>query len=160
MVQRNQLSYIYIYIHTVWANGMVAVISLQIIHLEIHRDVVVPQLRTKANFDELYFQQDGAPSHYTRTVRDYLHRVFPQRWFGRHWFGSIEWPPNSPDLTPTDFFLWGVVKIKVYEINPHTVNELKECISDAFTVIDGDRNLCRTVLEYFEEIRRLLQGWM
>jgi hypothetical protein len=114
-------------------------------YLEMLRDVVVPQLRTKANFDELYFQQDGAPPHYAKTVREYLHQVFPQHWFGRR--GCIEWPPRSPDMTPMDFFFWGVVKNKVYERNPHTVNELKDYISDAFTEIDGDRNLCRTVCQ-------------
>ena len=37
-------------------------------YLEILRDVVVQQLRTKAKCDELHFQQDGAPPRYSRTV--------------------------------------------------------------------------------------------
>ena len=53
-----------------------------------------------------------------------------------------------------------VVKNKVYERNPHTVNELKECISDAFTEIDGDRNLCftvvRSVLDRYEDFCKVL----
>ena len=88
---------------------------------------VVVQLITKANFDELYFQQDGTPPNthtHARTLIEYLHQVFPQRWFGRR--GSIDWLPRSPDLTPMDFFSWGVVKNKVYEKNPLTVNELKD----------------------------------
>ncbi|RZC38464.1 hypothetical protein BDFB_015116 [Asbolus verrucosus] len=24
------------------------------------------------------------------------------------------WPPRSPDMTPLDFFLWGVFKERVY----------------------------------------------
>ena len=40
-----------------------------------------------------------------------------------------------------------VVKNKVYERNPHTVNELKDYISDAFAEIDGNQNLCRTVCQ-------------
>ena len=32
-------------------------------YLEILREVVVPQLQTKSDFDELFFQQDGAPPH-------------------------------------------------------------------------------------------------
>ena len=46
------------------------------------------------------------------------------------------------------FFL-GVVMSKVYERNPYTVNELKDYISDSFTEIDGDRNLCHAVCQYF-----------
>ena len=70
--------------------------------LEMFREEVVPQLQMKPIFDELFFQQDGAPPHYALRVRSYLNEVFPQRWFGRR--GSIEWPPRSPDLTPMDFF--------------------------------------------------------
>ena len=109
-------------------------------YLEILCEVVVPQLQTKPNFDELFFQQDGTSPHYALRVRDYLNKVFTQRWFRRT--GSIEWPPCSPDLTPMDFFFWGVVKNKEYvknkEKNPKTVNELKDCIYDAFREIDAN----------------------
>ena len=46
--------------------------------MEILREVVVPQLQTKPNFDELFFQQDGAPPRFALRVRDYhnaLHSV-------------------------------------------------------------------------------------
>ena len=43
----------------------------------------------------------------------------------------------------------------VYERNPHTVDELKEYISEAFIEIDAYRDLCRavchSVLGRFEE---------
>ena len=113
--------------------------------LEMLREVVVPQLHTKPNFHELFFKQDGAPPHYALRVRDYLNKVFPQRWFGRR--GSIEWPPRSPDLTPMDFLFGDVVKNKVYEKNPKTINELKDYIHGAFRDIDEDRSLCRTVCQ-------------
>ena len=45
-------------------------------YLEKFRDVVVPQLHTKTNFHELFFQQDGAPPHYALKVRDYLTKSF------------------------------------------------------------------------------------
>ena len=41
-------------------------------YLEMLHEVVVPQLHTKPNFHELFFQQDGAPPHYALRVRDYL----------------------------------------------------------------------------------------
>lgn len=61
----------------------------------------------------LYFQQDGAPPHWTTQVRQYLNDIFPERWIGRS--GPIAWAPRSPDLTPLDFFLWGYLKHKVYQ---------------------------------------------
>jgi len=33
-------------------------------------------------------------------------------WIGRG--GPVAWPPRSPDLTPTDFFLWDHIKILIY----------------------------------------------
>ena len=57
-------------------------------YLEMLREVAVPQLHSKPNFPELFFQQDGVPPHYALRVRDYLNKVFPQRWFGRR--GSVE----------------------------------------------------------------------
>jgi hypothetical protein len=58
------------------------------------------------------FQQDGAPPHWGRIVPDYLDATFPNCWLGRD--GPLAWPPQSPDVTPLDFFLWGYVKDKVY----------------------------------------------
>jgi len=37
---------------------------------------------------------------------------FANRWIGRD--GPTPWPPQSPDITPLDFFLWGYVKDKVF----------------------------------------------
>ncbi|GFX43429.1 transposable element Tcb1 transposase [Trichonephila clavipes] len=59
------------------------------------------------------FQQDGAPSHYARHVREHLDRTFPNRWIGRG--GPVTWPPRSPDLSPLDLFLWGAMKGLVYD---------------------------------------------
>ena len=44
-------------------------------------------------------------------------------------------------------YLRGVVKNKFYERNPNTVNELKDYILEAFTEIDENRNLCRTLCQ-------------
>ncbi|MFW5443335.1 MAG: hypothetical protein ACKE51_03370 [Methylococcaceae bacterium] len=61
-----------------------------------------------AEQDGLLFQQDGAPPHYALIVRQWLNDTFPGAWIGRR--GPMEWPARSPDLTPCDFFLWGVLK--------------------------------------------------
>ena len=46
-----------------------------------------------------------------------------------------------------DFFFWNVVKNKVYEKKPKTINKLKDYIHDAFKDINEDRNFCRTVCQ-------------
>ena len=59
----------------------------------------------------MFFQHDGAPSHYTRHVMQHLNDTFLNRWIGRG--STINWPPRSPDLTRLDF-LWGLMKSEVY----------------------------------------------
>ncbi|KAA6386810.1 MAG: putative transposable element tc3 transposase [Streblomastix strix] len=73
-----------------------------------------------------YFQQDGAPAHYEHNVRDLLDEEFPRRWIGRS--GPIEWPPRSPDLTPLDYWLWGILRDGVYSPRPKTLEGLREAI--------------------------------
>ena len=85
-------------------------VTCSALYLKILPKVVVPQLQTKPNFNELFFQQDGALPHYALRVRDFFNEVFPQCWFGRR--GSIEWPPCSPDQTPMDFFFWVLLRIR------------------------------------------------
>lgn len=74
----------------------------------------------------LYFQQDGAPPHYTLPVRQFLNRTFPNSWIGRR--GPIEWPARSPDLTPLDFFVWGHLKNKIFQNQPDSLADLRQRI--------------------------------
>ncbi|CAH2102542.1 unnamed protein product [Euphydryas editha] len=62
---------------------------------------------------DMYLQNDGAPCHYARIVRDYLNRRFGNKWIGRG--GNIAWPPRLPDLYPIDLFVWGYYKEIVYD---------------------------------------------
>lgn len=50
----------------------------------------------------IWFQQDGAPPHWSLDVRGALNETFAGRWIGRD--GPINWPPRSPDITPLDFY--------------------------------------------------------
>lgn len=79
-------------------------------------------------YRDVIFQQDGAPAHYGRYVRDYLNRRH-QVWIGRA--GPIAWPPRSPDLAPNDFFLWGYLKQIVYRTQCRTAEEMRAKIISA-----------------------------
>lgn len=94
-------------------------------YLEMLQTYVWPKVRQR----RLYFQQDGAPSHYSLVVREWLDQKFPDHWIGRR--GPIEWPARSPDLTPPDFFLWGYLKNIVYMDKPSTLAELRSRIEQA-----------------------------
>ena len=89
-------------------------------YLEMLQKFFLPELRNNASVENCYFQQDGAPAHYARKVRDYLNQLFPDRWIGHR--GPLEWATRSPDLTPCNFFLWGSLRVK---FTPHGLKTLK-----------------------------------
>ena len=74
-------------------------------------------------FEEMLFQQDGAPAHYANKVRNYLNEKLEHAWIGRR--GTTEWPARSPDLTPLDFLFWGVMKDRVYSKRFSNLDDLK-----------------------------------
>lgn len=108
--------------------------------LLLHNDIV-PAMRASAarqniQWNDVYFQQDGAPAHYAVLVRTYLDLVFPNRWIGR--LGPISWPPRSPDLTPLDFFLWGFLKDKVFRTAPANLQEMQDRILENCLIPDQE----------------------
>lgn len=81
---------------------------------------------------DIWFQQDGAPPHFSNCVRHWLDESFPN-WIGR---GSLfPWPPRSPDMTPLDFFLWGFIKHHVYLEQPMDLVHLKARIIEFFALV-------------------------
>ena len=80
------------------------------------------------------FQQDGSTAYYSISVRQYLDRKLGDNWIQRG--GPTAWPPRSPDLTPSDFFLSGQVKGEVSSIPIESLNHLKSRIRQAIRRID------------------------
>jgi len=76
-------------------------------------DQIIPAIQNTFpnNFEEIWFQHDGALAHFVG-LRRILNETFPLRWIGRNEEGE-DWPPRSPDLI-TDYYLWGYLKSKVY----------------------------------------------
>ena len=90
---------------------------------------------------EIIFQQDGTPAHYGRVVQEWLNEKFGKRWIGHRSF--IEWPPRSLDLSPCDFFLWGILKDRVYRRKLRSIEKLKNAITMEILAINS--NLCQMV---------------
>ena len=44
------------------------------------------------------------------------------------WFGDIQWPSNSPDLTAANFFFVGYLKAQVFTHTLPDINNLKNAI--------------------------------
>jgi hypothetical protein len=120
------------------------------VHPDMLENWLMPQL-TDEEVQGYIYQQDGAPPHWHKKVRDYLIEHLLGRWFRRAAATSnafCTWPPRSPDLTVCDFFLWGFFKDNVY-VPPlqNTLPEMREHISTAIG----------NVIQYMFD--RILLGW-
>ncbi|CAF1503241.1 unnamed protein product [Adineta ricciae] len=111
-------------------------------YLEMLKHTIVSQLQTHPTFPTMICQQDGAPPHYGKVVRDFLDNTFVE-WIGRR--ETVEWPPRSPDLTPCDFSLWGIVKDRVYTEKPRNINHMKSLIQQEFTSLNDVIELCQAI---------------
>ena len=138
---------------TVWAmmdnTGVLSFdISFQTMNGErycaVLKNHVIPFFQRAENKHRFY-QQDGAPPHYSSAARAILDENLPNRWIGRR--GPIEWPPRSPDLSTCDFFLWGTLRDSVYARRPRNTTELATYIREEITVFT--RDTCQKTYDSF-----------
>ena len=130
--------------------------------MQMLQTTALPQLH-RLN-EHIFFQQDGAPAHFAVRVRRLLDAELPNRWIGRQ--GSVDWPARSPDLTPMDFFFWGVFKDSVFSQSPRTVADLRRLISECCQQMDNNKALrkrvCRSLrpeLELLSYFSMLIQSF-
>lgn len=102
-------------------------------YLDMLGNYLMPELHSMGiDPSDVWFQQDGAPPHFSCIVRHWLDENFPN-WIGRG--GPIPWPLRSPDHTPMDFFLWGYTKHNVYLEQPRDLVHLMTRIKESFALI-------------------------
>ena len=63
------------------------------------------------------FQQDGAPAHTARQTQEWLALKSPEM------INKDEWPPNSPDLNPLDYYVWGAMLHMYQKYTPKPTNK-------------------------------------
>ena len=78
-------------------------------------------------------------------LRDWLTLTLHD-WIGR--CGHVEWSPCSPDLSPFDFFLWGMLRDKVYSVKITDII-LTQLIRDKCAKIESKIFLLHQVHENF-----------
>jgi hypothetical protein len=67
-------------------------------------------LQLQEDSEDFIFQQDRAPLHFHFDVHAHFTANLPGRWIGRtshNYSLLLPWPPQSPNLSPCSFFLWG-----------------------------------------------------
>jgi len=125
-------------------------------YLDMLKTFFIPELRrNRVSMNSAYFQQDGATSHTTNEVLEFLKKHFKDRIISRR--SDFCWPARSPDLTPLDFFLWGHLKAKVYARKPRSIEELKIFIREE--VRNVNRDMLQSVSNNFvKRIRECIEN--
>ena len=103
------------------------------------------EIQQGINRNVQWFQQDGATPHTANITLEWLDEQFSDRLISRR--RDTEWSPHSPDLSPPDFYLWGLLKDRVYQNNPKTIAELKLAITQNICAIK--REECARVIDNF-----------
>ena len=88
--------------------------------------VVVPLCRQH----NLIFQQDSAPCYTATSVAEFL------RTENIYFWTKEDWPPNSPDLNPLDYGIWGMLEQEVYRMPPKNSQDLESKIRRAWENLD------------------------
>lgn len=97
-------------------------------YLSLLRDQVFPEMRRRRKLRQAIFQQDGAPPHWAIVVRNFLAANLPGDRIIARGIGQA-WPPRSPDLSPLDYWFWGMLKARIYHsYKPTTIDALKQRI--------------------------------
>jgi len=78
------------------------------------------------------FQQDGAPSHRSKHTVAFLQTNVP------HFIEPPNWPPNSPDLNPVDYSIWGALQQLVYRKKIEDVDHLKQDLNRCWSMLSQE----------------------
>ncbi|KAI2646769.1 Transposable element Tcb1 transposase [Labeo rohita] len=92
---------------------------------EILEHFMLPSAEKLYGDEDFIFQHDLAPAHSAKTTG---------KWFTDHGITVLNWPANSPDLNPIEN-LWDIVKRKLRDARPNTLDELKAAIEASWASI-------------------------
>ena len=73
--------------------------------------------------------------------------------------GKDEWPPNSADLNPLDYHVWGAVlqRYKTFQPKPNTIDELKKVVQTMWD--DLPRNsINKAILSFVTRLRACVKA--
>jgi len=97
--------------------------------------------------NDFVFQQDGAPAHGAKVTQDWLKEHCPD------FIDKDSWPPNSPDLNPLDYYVWGAMLEEFGKLNPkpQNISQLKVALQ---TIWDNlpDETVQKSVLSFRQRL--------
>lgn len=95
---------------------------------------LLPSIPKLAHCGEFTFQQDGASSHKAKTTKNWLQ--YKQMF--------LDWPSNSPDLSPIEHFWW-LMKRKLRNKPQWSISDLKIKLQEIWDSIS--REYCQNLFK-------------
>ena len=91
-------------------------------YLKVMRRVVKPWIESTYPDGNYIWTQDGAPGHTSKKTQEWLKNNLAGYWL------KDMWPPNSPDINPLDYSVWGTLDSKVRATPHSSIDSLKASI--------------------------------
>ena len=113
---------------------------------------LLPEMERLSNGDYI-FQQDGARSHTSKATLAYLEEHCCQ------FLKPDLWPPNSPDLNPCDYAIWGTLEARIWNhnrFNIKTIEDLKERIVEEWDALPQEM-IDKSIDSFRKRVRMLIQ---
>ena len=112
---------------------------------------MLPVIQATCGRHNWTLQQDGAPSHTARNTINFLHQQ------NVNFIEPDMWPPNSPDLNPVDYAIWGALQEKVYLRRKFTtVEQLKLAIIEEWRNL-GQRFIDSSINEWRRRLEKVVE---
>lgn len=105
-------------------------------YIEMLEEVLEPSIVKFYEWEseQYFFQQDNAPCHKSQAV---------MRWFKENKVPLLEWPPQSPDLSPIEN-LWRILKENIRRHKVSSKTDLKKIILQEWQLILPD--ICKKLI--------------
>lgn len=94
---------------------------------EIIKKAIIPWKQINPG---MIFQQDWAPAHGAKSTLAFLDTKI------KDYLGKDLWPPNSPDLSPLDFSVWGVLDEHLSRQKINNLQDLRRELLKAWAKLD------------------------
>ncbi len=119
-------------------------------YLRLLESKLLPWLKKTYPRGNYVFQQDGAPCHTSKRTQEWLGANFADFW------DKTVWPPSSPDLSPLDYSVWGVVEAKACKVSHPSVEALKASIIKVWRMMTKDY-LIKTCRQFRPRLERVIE---
>lgn len=98
------------------------------------------------------FQQDGAPAHTATVTQEWINHNCPDM------IVKDDWPPNSPDLNPLDYHVWGAMleKYQQYSPKPKNLAELRTVLESIWSELPQEP-IDRAILAFRKRLTACVQ---